>query len=158
MSWVPGFTAPPPTWVGYPGWAPHASGIRTPCSICMHMHKYTHLHAHIYICMHCVCIKAYACMACMHLHMHAWHACIVACLIPPMCTSTLHPTGEGGRPCVRHLRGGSHGHLHGPPHIPQGGGASPGEPLPVGGEGGGTVGTQDIYIYIYVYIKRERGK
>ena len=117
--------------------------------ICIHMHKYTHLHAHIYICMHCVCIKAYACMACMHLHMHAWHACIVACLIPCAPPPHIPQGGEGGMTMCEAL---TRWIPHDPPHIPQGGGHHQVNPYPLAGRGGGATGPRDMYIHIHVHI------
>ena len=68
MSWVPGFTPPPPKG-GPPGWAPPESGI---CMPSMHMHTYA------FICMSiCICISTstYACIAYACKHIRAWHAC-----------------------------------------------------------------------------------
>ena len=75
MSWVPGFTVPPPKGrVSRMGsaseWNMHAKYAYA--CICIHLQG----HIHIYICMHCICIQAYTRMACLHLHMLAWHACI----------------------------------------------------------------------------------
>ena len=114
--------------MGFPTeWNMHA--MHAYACICTHSHECTHLHVHIYICMHCVCMQAYTCMACMRLHMHAWHACIYSCLMPcapphhthrgalplmsggpaavyDMGTSTVHPTS--------HRAGGASPSLH--PH------------------------------------------
>ena len=61
----------------------------------------------------------------------------------PMCTSNPHPTGGGmtmGARVMGPFRGGSYGHLHSPPHIPQGGGGITSGPSPWGG----TTGIQDM--------------
>ena len=100
MSWVPGFTVPPPphglgTQDGLPMRVEYACHAAYAC-ICSHMHTYApaypHLHMHAWhmqkgICMHGMHAPtyAYACMACMHI-----------CMPHPMCTSNPHPPGCGG--------------------------------------------------------------
>ena len=144
MSWVPGFTvprSPPGRWYGPQDGLPMR--VEHPCHaayacICCHMHEYTHLRTHIYICMHGICIQAYACMACMHLHMHAWHACIYACLIPCAPPPHIPQGGAGASPWLEPLRGATYGHLQGPPHIAPGeGGITITIPSPPPAGGGG---------------------
>jgi len=99
--------------------------------------------------MHCVCMQAYMCMACMHLHMHAWHACTYACLMPCPLPHHIH-------------RGGGHLPMDGAryilwapplstPHPTGGGSITITTPYPlVGGGGEPLAPTQDINIYIYI--------
>ena len=124
MSWVPGFTVPPPQRGGSP---------RTGSPSEWNMHAYA------FICMSiCICISTstYACIAYACKHIRAWHVCTYICLhgmhayMQASCHVHLHTTPTEW---VGHLpRGGAllqyiscSGHLHCPPHIPQGGGASP---------------------------------
>ena len=108
-----------------------------------------HVHAKVFICMSiCICISTstYACIAYACKHTRAWHVCTYICLhgmhayVQASCHVNLHTTSTGGggiSPWVGPIRGISYGHLHCPPHIPQGrGGASPSLPPPPWWEGG----------------------
>ena len=163
MSWGSGFTVPPPDgmvprmgsqceWNMY---AMHAYAYICmniwACMSALHMHALHNVIMHAGICAPGMHAPTYPCMACMH-DMQA-----LSQTAPP------HHIPQGGRasPWLGPLRGGSHGHLQGPPHITQGKGQGPSpspSPSPYHhhprGAGGGATPhwTRDIYVYAYMYV------